>query len=125
MAGKLYAVVCLKSWIPLDEQLPDGDMNECVLLFSPHMHLDWEFPGHSVVISNPVFARQNAMKRGYTHWSRIPYPLPADATMIMDWSNWKHRYYWLPEDEEPEQPRISLRKRLSRLMACIRWSIGK
>lgn len=65
-------------WVPLKEQLPQGD--EWVLLFNEQMHNDDEFPGLSVTVSNPEFIRcGNAIKQNYTHWARIPYPLPIET----------------------------------------------
>ena len=60
-------------WIPLTEP-PEGD--ECVILFFPYKIMDKDFPGIPLEASNPQFARESALKVGYTHWCRIPYPLP-------------------------------------------------
>jgi len=62
------------AWVELSDQLPEGP--EWVLLFHPRMHADVDYPGLSVITSNPEYVRINAQKNGYTHWSRIPYPLP-------------------------------------------------
>ena len=63
-----------KKWKLLKESIPKGD--ERVLLFNPAMHNDLDFPGLSVMTSNPEFARRNGLNQGYTHWAKIPYPLP-------------------------------------------------
>lgn len=124
MPSKLYAIVHVGGWIPLKDQLPKG--KESVLLFSPYMYLDREFPGHPVSVSNPDFVRQNATKKGYTHWCSIPYPLPpVDISVITDWSDWEWRYYWTEEDEPPEIPRRTMKQRLRRFVMGIAWAIGK
>jgi len=62
-------------WIPLSERLPEG--REWVLLFHPVEHTDEDYPGLSVNSCNPEYVRAgNAEKNGYSHWARIPYPLP-------------------------------------------------
>jgi hypothetical protein len=61
-------------WIPLSERLPKG--KQIVVLFNPKWRDDPEFCGICVIASNPNYARINAIKHGYTHWARIPYPLP-------------------------------------------------
>ena len=58
-------------WIPLTEQLPEG--REDVVLFKP-TNDDVAIP---LVVSNPVYAK-SALAHGYTHWCRIPYPLPYE-----------------------------------------------
>ena len=65
-------------WIQLCDELPEGD--EWVVLFNPNWHYDMDFPGLSISCSNPEFARENAIKRGYTHWCRVPYPLPISKS---------------------------------------------
>jgi hypothetical protein len=62
------------NWIPLAEQLPEGD--ECIIMFNPYRILDEDFPGIPIEASNPEYARTNGLKCGYTHWCRVPYPLP-------------------------------------------------
>jgi len=62
-------------WISLSDRLPEGQ--EWVLLFHPVSHTDEDFPGLSVTSSNPEYVRAgNAEANGYSHWARIPYPLP-------------------------------------------------
>ena len=109
-------------WIPLRERLPSG--GDSVLLFSPYMHLDRDFPGHPVVVSNPGFVRQNAIKQGYTYWCEIPYPLPLDASVVDDWSDWEWRYYWSEEDKPPERPRVTIRQRIDRFIRLIRYCLN-
>lgn len=62
-------------WKPLDTEPPEGP--DWVLLFSPAMHNDPDFPGLSVTTSNPDYARENAARNGYTHWAPVTYPLPV------------------------------------------------
>ena len=63
-------------WISFEEELPNIHLDECVLLFSYKLLEDKEFPGIPFEVSNPQYARTNAQKNGYTHWCRVPYPLP-------------------------------------------------
>ena len=104
----------MNKWIRLDDSLPEGDKS--VLLFSPRLYLDREFPGHPVRVSNPDFARLNALKQGDTHWCSIPYPMPIDVSMIKSWElGW--RGYQL-EDEllPPPKPRRTWKQELLRWM---------
>ena len=73
-------------WIPLIERVPaftpqGGDPP--VLVYSPLMAEDKDFPGHACFVSNPEFvANGNATKHyGATHWCEIPaYPVQQDPT---------------------------------------------
>ena len=67
-------------WKPLTEP-PEG--NECVVLFTPDRAIPKssnygkiDDVGIFLSASNASYARSNALKHGYTHWYRIPYPLP-------------------------------------------------
>ena len=111
------------NWISLNECLPVG--KETVLLFSPIVYFDPGFPGHSVSVSNPDFARENAIKRGYTHWCRITYPLPASIPDVIDWSDWEYRCYWLPEDNEPVRPPPTIRQKVGGLIFGIAYRMTR
>jgi len=84
-----------KEWILLSEKLPEGD--DWVLIFHPGLHTDTEFPGLSVSASNPYYVRINAIKNGYTHWAKIPYPLPVPIKTdeyCQDCFTCKHFFKW-------------------------------
>jgi len=61
------------AWISLSDELPTG--TRAVLIYNPDLR-GRSFPGHPVEVSNVLFARHNAIKAGYTHWARMPYPYP-------------------------------------------------
>ena len=72
-----------EQWVKLSDRLPEG--KEWVLLFNEISHTQEDFPGLSVTTSNPVYVRNgNAFKNGYTHWARIPYPLPMPGGYTED-----------------------------------------
>ena len=48
---------------------PPSLKEHCVLLFP--VFIDCGYP---YTVSNPYFARTNAVKQGYTHWARITKP---------------------------------------------------
>lgn len=52
-------------WHDLETDLPQGD--DCVILFPQISDV-----GILYTASNSEFARQNALKHGYTHWFPIP-----------------------------------------------------
>ena len=110
-AGSRPAIRSMK-WTLLKERLPSG--GDSVLLFDPSLYLDRSFPGHSVSVSNPDFARSNALKQGYTHWCIIPYPMPIDVSAIKSWYlGW--RGYQLEDDLlPPPTPRRTWKQELLR-----------
>ena len=114
MPGKLYATVHVGGWIPLREKLHEGD--ESVLLFSPRLYLDKYFPGHPVSVSNPDYARQNAIKSGHTHWCSIPYPMPIDVSAIKSWKLGWRDYQLEDEMLPPPKPRRTWKQKLLRRM---------
>ena len=62
------------AWEPIAKPLPD-DIGPagCLLIYSPLLAADDEFPGHAIQVSNPAYVRcGNAQKHGYTQWCLIP-----------------------------------------------------
>jgi len=62
-------------WISFDDELPKK-RNEWLLVFLPILGGGQDFPSISISCQRAEYVRYHAKKDGYTHWCRIPYPLP-------------------------------------------------
>ena len=112
-AGSNPAIRLMK-WTLLRERLPSG--GDSVLLFSPRLYLDRDFPGHPISVSNSEFARLNALKQGYTHWCPIPHPMPIDVSAIKSWHLGWRGYQLEDEMLPPPRPRRTWKQELLRWM---------
>ena len=68
-------------WISFDDELPKK-RKEWVLVFLPILGAWADHPSLSVSCQKAEYARYHAKKDGYTHWCKIPYPLPLPPSEI-------------------------------------------
>ena len=68
----------MTEWIRSKDRLPDeklpGEDQETYLIYCPDLEKDEDFPGHAIMISNPVYLRVQALKGFVTHWMPLPKP---------------------------------------------------
>lgn len=51
----------------------DPDKGKTLLIFSPRLRDDDDFPGHAIQVSNAEYVLcGNAKRQGYTHWTYAP-----------------------------------------------------
>ena len=52
-----------------------------VLIYSPQLEADPDYPGHAIQVSNPEYAGNgNAKRHGFTHWMPIPSPPTSEES---------------------------------------------
>lgn len=60
----------MSEWQPIDQCEPEGG---AILIYSPILDADKDFPGHPIVISNRKFVScGNAAHQGFTHFMALP-----------------------------------------------------
>lgn len=75
----------MSEWISCKDRLPEdpGDDNgspvwNTVLVYSPTLHKQEDFPGHSIFVSNKHYVRKNfgtgTPADNITHWMPLPPP---------------------------------------------------
>jgi len=60
-------------WISVDDKLPEDD-NESYLIYCPSLENNEDYPGHAIMVSNPVYLCNQARKGFVTHWMLLPTP---------------------------------------------------
>jgi len=65
-------------WISVEDRLPediaDGEMENTILIFMPGLIDDKSYPGHPVMVSNRVYATNQAKLGNVSHWMPLPEP---------------------------------------------------
>lgn len=70
----------MSEWIAVTERLPEGDTGS-VLAYSSHLERDSDFPGHCMMVMNPVWLRNDVASKhpSWTHWMPVP-ASPKEST---------------------------------------------
>jgi len=68
-------------WINVADEMPPCDMDDPelmngipLLIYMPHLEGSDDYPGHSIMTSNPIFARKQAELGTVTQWAYIDEP---------------------------------------------------
>jgi len=69
------------AWISVEEESIPGEegSDPPVLIYMPCLDQDPDFPGLSIMVSNPVYAKRQASLGTVTHWMPLPEP-PKETT---------------------------------------------
>lgn len=64
----------MSEWISVKDDLPDDDCDISYLIYCPSLKQDLDFPGHAIMVSNPLYLKRQAKEGFVTHWMEIPEP---------------------------------------------------